>query len=296
MTRDKKDKLRVGRYGDFSLEELKFDTNIRSEYDDESIDVLAKSMKEYGQLQNIRIYEKGSEYFVIFGKRRCLAAKKAGFTTIRADIVSEPKPIEKVYLQAIENELNKSLSPQERESYLHSLVENGESFQKIAEIIGISEAWVRECVGAYKVRKDYQPLLAEAGIPFSTKDLYAFRNANEGKVKEAIARVVINPENKKDILEDVNIRTKKKLNVGGKLKKREDETTVLSGKIVLDILIDEEKKNIQINTRNSKKVDKVLVTSLRHVVYEFFKGKNYQSLIDSTRLNPKDEDEEKITD
>jgi ParB family chromosome partitioning protein len=272
------------------IELLQFRENIRTTIDDDDVKELAASMKIYGQLQPIRVYKEDNDYFVIFGHRRCLAARKAGLSVINAVIAPKPKQLELIYLQAIENEQNSSLTPEDRETYIHSLIEKEESFQKIAETIGKSESWVRACEAAYKIRNKYKNLIDKAKLTLSTKDLYALRNASQEQVKEAIMLSKKEPEKLKEILKDLNIRTKKKLNVGGK-REREDETTVLSGKIVLDILIDEEKKNVQVNTRKSKNVDEGLFNSLHDVIYEFFNGKNIKTLWDSTRLNPTAEDE-----
>ena len=284
----------IGKITSIPMELIKFKDNIRTNIDDD-IKEIATSMKIYGQLQPIRVYKEDNEYFVIFGHRRFLAAKEAGLSEINAEIAPKPNPLELIYLQAIENEQNSSLTPADRETYIHSLIEKGESFQKIAETIGKSEAWIRACEAAYKIRNKYQGLLDKAKLTLSTKDLYALRNASQEQVKEAIVLSKKEPEKLKEILKDLNIRTKKKLNVGGK-RKREDETTAVSGKIVLNILFDEEKKNAKVNTRKSKKVDEALLISLHEVVCEFLKGKNYQTLMDSTGWNRQDEDEEKITD
>jgi ParB family chromosome partitioning protein len=281
---------------DIDLDHIKYDPNIRSEFDEGYIKELSESLVKYGQLQSICVYTKDSDFHVIYGKSRCLAAIKAGFKTIRADIASEPESdLDRIYLQAIENEQNSSLTPADRENYIHSLIEKEESFEKIADTIGKSESWVRACEAAYKIRNKYKGLIDKAKLTLSTKDLYALRNASQEQVKEAIMLSKKEPEKLKEILKDLNIRTKKKLNVGGK-RKRENETTALAGKIVLEILIDEETKNIQINTRKNKKVDEVLFTSLYDVVCEFFNDKKYQTLMDSTGWNHQDENEEKTND
>ena len=278
------------------LDNIKYDLNIRSECDEVNIKELSESMVKYGQLQSICVYRKDSDFHVIYGKSRCLAAIKAGLKTIRADIASEPESdLDRIYLQAIENEQNSSLTPADRETYIHSLIEKEESFEKIAETIGKSESWVRACEAAYKIRNKYKSLIDKAKLTLSTKDLYALRNASQEQIKEAIVLSRKEPEKLKEILKDLNIRTKKKMNVGGK-RKREDESTALSGKIVLDIIIEEEKKNIQVNTRKSKNVDEVLLKSLHDVVCEFFKGKKYQTLMDSTEWNLQNENAEKTND
>jgi len=261
-------------YGAISLGKIVIDKNIRINIDDENINNLAESMKEYGQLQQIRVYEKVDKYVVIYGHRRFLAAKKAGLSNIKVVIVSEPKEIDKIYLQAIENEQSKSLPPEDRETYIHLLLEKGESFNKISKAIGISESWVRECACAYIVRKKYQALLSDAGIDFSTKELYALRNATDDQVKEAIEFAKENPENKKDIFENLGKLTKKKMNVGGKKKVKDNS---ISGRlrILFDINIDEDKKLVSIHTKKDVKIEEILEKLLIENIKNYYEKKGY---------------------
>jgi hypothetical protein len=41
---------------------IDIDSNIRSKYSDDGIDELSESIKQYGQLEPIRIYEQGNRY------------------------------------------------------------------------------------------------------------------------------------------------------------------------------------------------------------------------------------------
>jgi len=90
-------------FGSVPLEDIIFDTNIRSDYPNDDIDTLADSMCEYGQLEHIRAYKQDDKYVVIFGHRRCLAAKMAGLDIILVDIVKKPEKKDVIYMQAIEN-------------------------------------------------------------------------------------------------------------------------------------------------------------------------------------------------
>ena len=266
--------------GSICLDNIVFEENIRSEYTDADINELAKSMEEFGQLQNVRVHEKNGKYNLIFGHRRCLAAKKAGWENILADVVSNKlDAVDKIYMQAIENEQSKSLSPKDREAYIHSLLEKGESFKKIAQTIGMSSSWVRECDDAYLVREQYHALFDEAGITPGSKDLFALRNASEEQVKEAVALAVENPENKKIIFDDLGKKTKKKMNVGGKSKKNVLSVTG-DFKIAFGINFDEDKKTFAIQTKKDVNVDERLAGLLLDVLVSYFADKGYTSLAD----------------
>ena len=267
-------------YGVVPLEQIIFDTNIRKKNEDDSIDELSESMKKYGQLQQIRVYKKEDNYVVIYGHRRCLAAKKAGINYMKVVIVQKPEKIDKIYMQAIENEQSKSLSPEDRESYIHSLLEMGETFKTISQTIGISSSWARECNSAFIVREKYQDLLSEAGISFGTKEIYALRNATKEQVKEAIELAKENPENRKEIFEELNKSTKKKMNAGGKRKSKENDPLSLGDiRIAFSINLDEENKKFSIQ-KKAVNIEESLETSLIDIIYKFYINKGYVSLSD----------------
>ena len=52
----------------------------RKNFDEESLEELANSIKEYGVIQPIIVTKKGNYYEIIAGERRWRAAKKAGLT------------------------------------------------------------------------------------------------------------------------------------------------------------------------------------------------------------------------
>jgi ParB family chromosome partitioning protein len=200
-----------------------FKTNIRSEFFDEDINELAVSMKTFGQLQPCQVYEENDEYVIIYGHRRYLAAKEAGINELNCIIIDKPSDIDTIYMQVIENEQVKSLSAKDREAYIKKLRDMGESFEVIAQKVGKSVPWIRQCAIAAEVREKNQPVLDKANIEFGTTDIYNFRNATKDEVEEAIKLSCVNPEQKNAFLSDINRRKKKKYNVGGKRKNTTSE-------------------------------------------------------------------------
>jgi ParB family chromosome partitioning protein len=235
------------------LELLAFDSNIRaeSEYTDKDINELAESMKEFGQLQPIRVYEdKKNNYKILFGHRRYFAAKKLGLKELKCIIVPEPTKIDKIYIQAVENEHFKRLSPQEREKYIKVLRDMGKSFEDIARKIGKSVSWVRICSVAGEVNEKCQNMLEDTGIELTTKEAYNLRNATEEQLEEAISAIVEHPENKNVLLRKVNKRTKKKMNVGRKPKETNasiDPTSEMELDMSVTTNNEEEETKLQIN-------------------------------------------------
>ena len=193
------------------------------------------------------------------------------------NIRSKSEELDKIYMKAIKNEHSKALSLKNQMKYINFLVEKRESFKKVAKTIGRSESWVRKCDIAYNVRKKYQALLDNTNIKFSTKDMYALRNATEEQVMDAVASVCENPDNKLNILENLNKETKKKMNVGGK---RKNKNNAISGSIniAFSIHLDEEKKTVSIQTKKDESIDEILAKLLMEEIVNFYTQKGYTSL------------------
>ena len=272
-------------------------TNIRSEYINEDLNELAESMKTHGQLQPIQVYEHNIEYEIIFGHRRYLAAKKAGLIELNCIIVDKPSDIEIVYRQVIENEQSKTLSAKDREAYIKKLRDMGESFNDIAKKIGKTEQWIRQCAIAAEIREENQLVLNGANIGFGTADLHNLRNASKEEIDEAIQLSIENPEQKKSILSNINKRTKKKYNVGGKrksttkIKNNEVELNSLDNQktenlistsdnllIGFRIIRNEKEKTISITKEHSADLTDFQVNSVLGLLYRIYKEKGYNKI------------------
>jgi len=265
-------------FGLISIELIKMEHNIRTEYKEQDIDKLSESMKKIGQLQPICVYKKGDNYFIIFGHRRFLAAKKAKFNNIFVIVVEEPEEIDIFYMQIIENEESKSFTPEERESYINLLREKGESFKKIAQTLNMSESWVRECYIAYNVRVKHRNLFENTTIVFGTNDLYKLRNSNKEQIDEAISLSVEHPEEKKEILSDLNKRTKKKRNVGGKKNKNLEFSLLDYNEIFFGIRVDKEKKEYFIKMKVMEGLNEEEKISLLKFIHDIYIKRGYNKI------------------
>lgn len=239
-----------GEFISIPLEKIVIDSNIRSENNEEDIDGLAISLKEQDLLQPISVYKRDNEYVIIFGHRRFLAAKKAGFKEIQCILKQKPNKLNLIYTQFTENEQSLKLSPEDIERCIKELRDLGQSFEQIAKRIGKSVSWVRTCAVAYNVRVKNKDMLIKANLSLGTKEAYLLRNASEEEIKEAISQIVVNPDEKNDVFKEVNLHTKKKMNVGGRTRKSKNEkdeknndiSLSLNIKNILNITLDDEKK------------------------------------------------------
>ena len=247
---------------------IEIDSNIRKEYKDEDITELSESIKKFGQLQPTRVYERGDKYVILFGHRRYFAAKKAKFINLNCFIVPEPESTEKIYIQITENEQKEELSPEDREAYIMLLKDKGESYETIAKNINKSVSWVRECSVAFNVREKNSKLLINSGLVFGTKEAYALRNATEEEVEKALNDILENPAKKNGILQDFNIRTKKK-NSGKTHKKQVDN------KIIIEVNCDEKKKTVSFKNESTGPLNEHEIKGLLHILSCIYTNKGY---------------------
>jgi len=202
-------------YDTIGLHLIDTDTNIRQQYDDEDIKELSESMKKYGQLEPVLVYDndKTGKYTIIFGHRRHLAAQIAGLKDLKCIITKKPDKLENILFQAVENEHSVKISSSDRERYVKILnKEFNLSPAEIAEKLGKSENWVYTALKAEKIRKKHESNFNKAGITMTTEDTRFLKDASREEVKEALEEILENPGNKGKILKELNRKTKNNKN------------------------------------------------------------------------------------
>ena len=110
----------------------------RMNFDDEKIEDLAESIKEYGVIQPIIVTKKDDYYQIVAGERRWRAAKKAGLSEIPAIIrnYTEQKNKEVALIENIQRE---DLNPIEKATALKEIIEKyGMKQHELAAKLGIS--------------------------------------------------------------------------------------------------------------------------------------------------------------
>jgi ParB family chromosome partitioning protein len=183
------------------LASLVVHTNIRKEIDQEAINELASSIEKNGVLQPIRVFPHNGKYYIIVGQRRFLASKQLDLAKMPCIITTEPSHIDLIYQQAVENEQSESLTSKERENYVYTLyAEHNQSVKNISERLGKSDKWIYQILEAYKTRKKCGDFFKERNIDLSTKDLHLIKNLDEELMEQAAELVVINPNQKTNIL------------------------------------------------------------------------------------------------
>ena len=144
----------------------------RKEFDQEGLNSLAESIREYGVLQPLIVTRFGKEeggstrYQLIAGERRLLASKMAGLTqvpvVIRDSIETER---EKLEISLIENVQRLDLNPIEKAEAFKRLEEefNFNHYQ-IAKLAGVSRPVVTNSIRLLKLPKEIKEALSQGKI------------------------------------------------------------------------------------------------------------------------------------
>ena len=118
----------------------------RRVFDEEAIEELADSIKEYGLLQPIIVTKKDKYYEIIAGERRWRACKKAGLTEIPA-IVREDDERRNKEIALIENIQREDLNPIEKAMGIKNLMEEyGLTQQQVSEVLGKARSSIANSV------------------------------------------------------------------------------------------------------------------------------------------------------
>jgi ParB family chromosome partitioning protein len=138
----------------------------RSRFDPDELSELAASIKEHGVLQPIIVSfdDHSSQYVLIAGERRWMAARHAGLESIPA-IVREVNDQQRVELALIENVQRSDLSPLEAAEAYHQLNEEfALSHEQISDRVGKSRATITNTLRLLKLPPDVKIALAEKKI------------------------------------------------------------------------------------------------------------------------------------
>ena len=119
----------------------------RKRFEQESLEELAESIKEYGLIQPIVVTKKDGYYSIVAGERRWRASKIAGLTEIPAIIREDNERINSE-ISLIENMQREDLNPYEKALGIKTLIDTyGLSQEEVAKKLGKGRStianWVR---------------------------------------------------------------------------------------------------------------------------------------------------------
>ena len=118
----------------------------RKIFDEEAIEELSNSIKEYGVIQPIVVAKKENYYEIIAGERRWRASKKAGLEKIPV-IIKDDNIQRNKEISLIENIQREDLNPIEKARGIKQLMdEYNLTQQRVAEILGKSRSAIANSV------------------------------------------------------------------------------------------------------------------------------------------------------
>ncbi len=118
----------------------------RKNFDQEALEELAESIKEYGLIQPIVVTKKDGYYGIIAGERRWRASKIAGLTEIPAIIREDNERINSE-ISLIENMQREDLNPYEKALGVRTLIDNyGLSQEEVAKKLGKGRSTIANIV------------------------------------------------------------------------------------------------------------------------------------------------------
>ena len=136
----------------------------RTDFADETIDALARSIQEVGVLQPIVVRRATEGYELVAGERRLRAGRRAGLATIPA-VIRESDDTEALREALIENIHREDLGPLEMaEAFRELLEELGVTQEILAERLGVSRPHIANTIRLLSLPRGVQELLAEGRI------------------------------------------------------------------------------------------------------------------------------------
>ena len=147
----------------------------RTDFDEEHIDELKRSIQERGVIQPITVNRVGQSYQLITGERRLRAAKKAGFDRIPAIVREIESPQELMELSLIENIQREDLNP----------IEEAEGYRALIANCQLTQEDVAQKVG--RDRSTIANLIRLLGLPLEIQDHVRKRTLQMGHARAVLA-------------------------------------------------------------------------------------------------------------
>lgn len=136
----------------------------RRNFDEEALEELAESIRQFGLLQPILVHDKKTYYEIVAGERRWRAAKKAGLKEIPV-IIKELTEQEIVEISLIENIQRENLNPiEEAQAFKRLLTEFNLKQDEVAERVSKSRTAVTNSMRLLKLCQEVQQMVIDEMI------------------------------------------------------------------------------------------------------------------------------------
>ena len=239
----------------------------RKNFDEDALEELADSIKQFGLLQPILVQDRKTYYEIIAGERRWRAAKKAGLKEVPV-IIKNLTEQEIVEIALIENIQREDLNPiEEAQAYKRLLTEFNLKQDEVAERVAKSRTAVTNSMRLLKLCDDVQQMIIDGMI--STGHARALISIEDSEQQYQIAQQIFD--------EKLSVRDVEKLvkNIGKPAKAKK---TVMTDKSIEAVYQDIEENLKQ------KLSTKVSITSKGNgagkIEIEFYSHDDLEKLMD----------------
>lgn len=160
----------------------------RKNFDEDALEELAESIKQFGLLQPILVQDRKTYYEIIAGERRWRAAKKAGLKEVPV-IIKNLTEQEIVEISLIENIQRENLNPiEEAQAFKRLLTEFNLKQDEVAERVSKSRTAVTNSMRLLKLCDDVQQMIIDDMI--STGHARALITIEDPEQQYAIAQQI----------------------------------------------------------------------------------------------------------
>jgi len=167
----------------------------RQNFDQESLEQLADSIKEVGQLQPIIVSKKGDSYLLVAGERRYRAVKENSEDREIAAVILNEDADEK-QIQLIENLQRKDLNALERAKSVDKYIKENDLTKKAAgKKLGVPRTTLTEWLNILEVKPFYQQAVLDEDSSLTLSHIslakgLASRTGDPSKLKELLDGVL----------------------------------------------------------------------------------------------------------
>lgn len=136
----------------------------RTRFDEESLDELADSIKQYGIIEPLVVQKKGKRYEIIAGERRFRAARKAGLKEVPV-VIREFADADVFVIALLENIQREDLNPiEEAQAYQRLIEELNLKQEDVAKKLSKKRTTIANSMRLLKLAKEVKEMLANGLI------------------------------------------------------------------------------------------------------------------------------------
>lgn len=198
----------------------------RKEFDEEKLEELAESIKQYGIIQPLLLVKKGRYYSIVAGERRFRAAKLAGLKEVPA-IVKEFTEQEIAEISLVENLQREDLNPiEEAKAYQRLMREFALTQEEISQKVAKSRSVIANSLRLLRLEASVQAMVEDGTLSIGHAKVLMAIDEKELQKEAALAVVsrqmsvretesyvkqLLNPKEKKEKKEFSNPEVYQKL-------------------------------------------------------------------------------------